>query len=144
MSARRLLLLLPAAAALAALTACTVTAAPGPDSTASAPSPAAPADGTPGAPPTAATGAAGDVASAACPSGATLQKLVELPEGVTFGGVECVQGWAGADPQGPNVGDGVYLFRHTAGTGWKYYGEGSGYDCADLGVTEPAPFCISG
>ncbi|MFI0794337.1 hypothetical protein ACH4OY_16870 [Micromonospora rubida] len=72
-----------------------------------------------------------------------LQKLVELPKGVTFGSVECMKGRAGADPQGPNGGDGVYLFHYNAGTGWKYYGAGSGYDCKDLGLTEPAPFCIS-
>ncbi|WP_213009082.1 hypothetical protein [Paractinoplanes toevensis] len=87
--------------------------------------------------------APGGVESADCPSGTVLQKLVELPKGATFGNVECVKGWAGADPQGPNVGDGVYLFHYKAGTGWKYYGEGSGYDCKDLGLTQPAPFCIS-
>ncbi|QDY07853.1 hypothetical protein FJK98_12300 [Micromonospora sp. HM134] len=88
--------------------------------------------------------AAGGVKSADCPSGTDLQKLVELPKGMTFGSVECVKDWAGAVPQGPKTGDGVYLFHYTAGTGWKYYGEGSGYDCKDLGLTEPAPFCISG
>ncbi|MEU7750871.1 hypothetical protein AB0B57_21250 [Micromonospora sp. NPDC049101] len=80
---------------------------------------------------------------AKCPSAKTLEKLVELPKGWTFGSVECVQDWAGADPQGPNPGDGVYLFRFVVGTGWKYYGDGSGYDCKDLGLAEPAPFCIS-
>ncbi|MGC4755417.1 hypothetical protein [Micromonospora trifolii] len=73
----------------------------------------------------------------------TLQTLVELPKGWTFGSVQCVKDWAGADPQGPNAGDGVYLFHYVTGTGWKYYGDGSGYDCKDLGLTEPAPFCIS-
>jgi hypothetical protein len=141
MSARRLLLL-PAATVLFALTACAATAAPSPGSTASASASAASA-GTPGAAPTVTTKAPGGTKSAACPSGTTLQKLVELPKGVTFGSVECVKGWAGADPQGPNVGDGVYLFHYKAGTGWKYYGDGSGYDCKDLGLNEPAPFCIS-
>ncbi|MCG5446011.1 hypothetical protein NIE79_004575 [Micromonospora sp. NIE79] len=69
--------------------------------------------------------------------------MVELPKGWTFGGVQCVKDWAGADPQGPTAGDGVYLFHYVTGTGWKYYGDGSGYDCKDLGLTEPAPFCIS-
>ena len=136
MSARRLLLL-PAVTVLLALTACG-TEESGSGSTASAP-----ANGTPSPTSTVTTTTAGDVKSADCPSGATLQKLVELPKGVTFGKVECVKDWAGADPQGPNVGDGVYLFHYTAGTGWKYYGEGSGYDCKDLGLTVPAPFCIS-
>jgi len=147
MSVRRLLLL-PAATVLFALTACAATAASGPGSTASAPASAAPAsaapaDSAPGATPTVTTKAPGGIKSADCPSGTTLQKLVELPKGVTFGGVECVKGWAGADPQGGNAGDGVYLFHYKAGTGWKYYGEGSGYDCEELGLNEPAPFCIS-
>ncbi|MFI9641371.1 hypothetical protein ACIG87_15125 [Micromonospora sp. NPDC051925] len=89
------------------------------------------------------TEASGDIKSADCPSGTILQSLVELPKGASFGSVECVKDWAGADPQGANVGDGVYLFHYKAGTGWKYYGEGSGYDCKDLGLTESAPFCIS-
>ncbi|MGC4886409.1 hypothetical protein [Micromonospora sp. DT227] len=142
MSARRLLL--PAATVLFVLTACSATEEPGTGATASAPASAAPANGAPGATPTVTAKAAGGVRSADCPSGTDLQKLVELPSGMTFGSVECVQGWAGAVPQGPKTGDGVYLFHHTAGTGWKYYGEGSGYDCTDLGLTEPAPFCVSG
>ncbi|PYC69284.1 hypothetical protein C7C45_16520 [Micromonospora arborensis] len=81
--------------------------------------------------------------SAKCPSAKTLETLVELPKGWTFGSVECVKDWAGADPQGPTAGDGVYLFHLVTDTGWKYYGDGSGYDCKDLGLSEPAPFCIS-
>lgn len=131
MSARRLLLL-PAAAVLLGLTACGAEAAPGLG-------PSASGSGAPGAP---AAPAAEPAVATNCPSAAALQKLVELPKGQTFGRVQCVDGWAGADPQGPNTGDGVYLF-HKAGTGWKYYGEGSGYDCKDLGLTKPAPFCIS-
>ena len=149
MSARHLRLL-PAAAVLFALAACDATAAPGPDPTASGPgSPAAvaaseaAAGGAAGASPAVATKAPGGVKSADCPSGATLQKLVELPKGKTFGSVQCVKGWAGADPEGGSAGDGVYLFHYKDGTGWKYYGEGSGYDCKDLGLDEPAPFCIS-
>ncbi|MFE9193032.1 hypothetical protein ACFYL6_25860 [Micromonospora sp. NPDC007208] len=79
--------------------------------------------------------------SVTCPSAKSLEALVELPKGWTFGSVQCVKDWAGADPQGPTAGDGVYLFHYKAGTGWKYYGDGSGYDCKDLGLTE-APFCI--
>ena len=142
MSARRLLLL-PAATVLFALTACGATTAPIAGSTVSAPASAAPADGAPGATPAVATNAPGGVRSAGCPSGTTLQTLVELPKGQTFGKVQCVKDWAGADPQGPDTGDGVYLFHYKAGTGWKYYGDGSGYDCKDLGLNEPAPFCIS-
>ncbi|MBW4704410.1 hypothetical protein [Micromonospora sp. RL09-050-HVF-A] len=136
MSARRLLL--PAVTVLFALTACGATEESGPGSTASAP-----ASGTPSPTSTVNITTAGDVKSADCPSASTLQKLVELPAGMTFGKVECVKDWAGAAPQGPKAGDGVYLFHYTAGTGWKYYGEGSGHDCKDLGLTVPAPFCIS-
>lgn len=149
MSARRLLLLLPAAAVLFALTACNATAAPGAapaapgsGSPAAAPASASAATGAASATPAAATKTPGGAKSADCPSGATLQKLVELPQGQTFGRVQCVKDWAGADPEGPNPGDGVYLFHLKAG-GWKYYGEGSGYDCKDLGLKEPAPFCVS-
>ncbi|MEV4772896.1 hypothetical protein [Micromonospora humida] len=159
MSARRFLLLpaavvlfvpacsateAPRADATASAPTATATAAPSGSSTVSAPATAAPTDGTPATRPTVTAKAAGGVASANCPSGTDLQKLIELPKGMTFGNVECVKGWAGAVPQGPKTGDGVYLFHYTAGTGWKYYGEGSGYDCRDLGLTEPAPFCISG
>jgi hypothetical protein len=80
--------------------------------------------------------------SPACPSAEQLAALVDLPKGQAFGDVQCVKDWAGASPQGPGPGA-AYLFHHKAGTGWKYYGEGTGYDCKDLGLTEPAPFCIS-
>ncbi|WP_039905365.1 hypothetical protein [Micromonospora lupini] len=83
----------------------------------------------------------GTATSAKCPSAKTLEALVELPKGWTFGSVDCVKDWAGADPEGPGVGDGSYLFHFVPGTGWKYYGDGSGYDCVDLGLKE-APFCI--
>ena len=138
MSARRLLLP-PAATVLFALTACGATTAPGSGSPASGP-------GSPAAVPTSGATAPrtlGGTESADCPSGTVLQELVELPKGQTFGKVQCVKDWAGADPQGPDTGDGVYLFHYKAGTGWKYYGDGSGYDCKDLGLNEPAPFCIS-
>ena len=146
MSARHLLLL-PAAAALLALTACDPAAAPGPaasgpGSPAAVPASSAAADVTPTATPPAPAKAPQGARSADCPSAATLQKLVKLPKGWTFGEINCVKGWAGADPQGPNAGDGVYIFQYKAATGWKYYGDGSGYDCADLGIKE-APFCIS-
>jgi hypothetical protein len=85
----------------------------------------------------------GGATSAKCPSAKTLETLVDLPKGWSFGSVQCVENWAGADPQGPTAGDGVYLFHYKAATGWRYYGEGSGYDCKDLGLKEPAPFCIS-
>ncbi|MEU8327740.1 hypothetical protein [Micromonospora sp. NPDC048839] len=135
----RPLLLLPFAAVLFALPACGAKPAPGPTPTASAPTSAAAATGAPSASPAVAAPAGG---SAECPSAKTLEKLVELPKGWTFGTVQCVQDWAGADPQGPTAGDGWYLFHFVAGTGWKYYGDGSGYDCVDLGLKE-APFCIS-
>src|SRR4051812_19791750 len=98
MSARRLLLL-PAAAALFAMAACDdPTAAPAPGSVASAP----------------ASAVAADANGADCPSGPALQRLVELPKGLTFGRVECVGGWAGAGTEGAGAGDGAYLFHYQA------------------------------
>ncbi|MET8147168.1 hypothetical protein ACIBSW_11990 [Actinoplanes sp. NPDC049668] len=56
--------------------------------------------------------------------------------------VECWKSWATADPEGPTPGDGVYLFHYKTGTGWRYHSQGSGYDCADLGITAgDPPFC---
>jgi len=80
---------------------------------------------------------------AECPSAKALEKLVDLPKGWHFvaSSVECWKGWATADPEGPTPGDGVYLFRYQNGTGWRYHSQGSGYDCKDLGINEPAPFC---
>lgn len=81
--------------------------------------------------------------TAPCPSAKALEKLADLPEGWRFvpSSVECWHDWATADPEGPNDGDGLYLFRYRAGTGWKYHSQGSAYDCAALGLREPAPFC---
>ena len=81
--------------------------------------------------------------TAPCPSVRALEKLADLPEGWRFvpSSVECWQDWATADPEGPNDGDGLYLFRYRAGKGWKYNSQGSAYDCAALGLREPAPFC---
>ena len=81
--------------------------------------------------------------TAPCPSAKALEKLADLPEGWRFvpSSVECWHDWATADPQGPNDGDGIYLLRYRAGKGWKYHSQGSAYDCAALGIREPAPFC---
>jgi hypothetical protein len=140
---RHRLLLLPPAAALLALSGCASVpaAAPAPAN----PGSAKPAATDPGsAKPAASDPVATKTASADdCPSAQELEKLVELPKGWHFGSVECSQGWAGADPEGPEAGDGVYLFHFKEGAGWRYYGEGSGYDCKDLKIEEPAPFCIS-
>ncbi|MEU7614019.1 hypothetical protein [Micromonospora sp. NPDC049204] len=136
----RPLLLLPFAAVLFALPACGAKPAPGPSPTASAPTSAAPATGAPSASSAVAAPAGG---SAECPTVEALQKLVELPKGSSLTTVQCVKDWAAADPQGPSTGDGVYLFHFVAGTGWKYSDQGSGWDCKELGLTEPAPFCVS-
>ena len=134
MSARHILLL-PFAALLFGVSACGSEAPSGPGPTASAPT----ATGAVSASPVA-TPAAG---VADCPSTTTLQTLVELPKGWSLAKAQCIKDWAAADPQGPTAGDGVYLFHYTAGTGWKYYDQGSGWDCKELGLSEPAPFCIS-
>ncbi|CCH15796.1 Protein of unknown function [Micromonospora lupini str. Lupac 08] len=135
MSARHLLLL-PVVTVLIGLSACDSGEPAGPSPTASAPTSAA---GAPSASPAAASPAAG---TADCPTATALQTLVELPKDWSFGEVKCFKDWATADPQGPTAGDGVYLFRYVAGTGWKYYDQGSDWDCKDLGISE-APFCVS-
>ena len=78
-----------------------------------------------------------------CPSAKALEKLVDLPEGWHFvpSKVQCWKGWATAEPRRTTPGDGVYLFRYHAGTGWRYHSQGSAFDCKDLGINEPAPFC---
>jgi hypothetical protein len=155
MSARNHLLM-PAAAVLFGLTACTATPAPAP---ASAPPSAAPTSAvSPSAAPTPAVSpsaapATSDVpataaptATAGCPSAKALEKLVDLPKGWYFkpSSVECWKGWAWADPETTTPGDGIYLFKYTAGQGWRYHSQGSGYHCEDLGIHESAPFCQYG
>jgi hypothetical protein len=79
-----------------------------------------------------------------CPSAKTLEKLVDLPKDwyLVPSSVECWRVWATAEPDGPNRGDGVYLFQYKSGTGWRFHSEGSGYDCDDLGITSGSPpFC---
>lgn len=39
----------------------------------------------------------------------------------------------------PLSAHGVYLFRYVTGAGLKYYDQGSGWDCKDLGLSEPVP-----
>jgi hypothetical protein len=80
-----------------------------------------------------------------CPSAPALEGLVELPTGFSFvpGSVQCAQGWAAVGLKRPAAGDGVYLFHYKTGTGWRYYDEGTGWDCEDLRITGPAPFCVS-
>ncbi|MDG4788722.1 hypothetical protein O7626_22820 [Micromonospora sp. WMMD1102] len=56
--------------------------------------------------------------------------------------MSCWRNWATAEPEGPTVGDGAYLFHHRAGTGWRYHSRGSGFYCEDLGITSGnPPFC---
>ncbi|MCG5468301.1 hypothetical protein LADH09A_002161 [Micromonospora sp. LAH09] len=83
--------------------------------------------------------------SLTCPSTQTLGTLVELPAGWSFASreVECVETWAAADVQRPDAGGVIYLFHYTAGTGWRFQEQGTGWDCGDLGLTEPASFCTS-
>ncbi|MEU7590397.1 hypothetical protein AB0A95_29400 [Micromonospora sp. NPDC049230] len=35
----------------------------------------------------------------------------------------------------------IYLFHYSAGTGWRYHDQGSGWNCTDLDLIRPAPFC---
>ena len=84
--------------------------------------------------------------STACPSAKTLERVIgeteeALPEDWHFVQVRCWKAWATAGVTGPTHGDGVYLFRYGAGTGWRYHSQGSGYHCEDIGIHEPAPFC---
>ena len=76
-----------------------------------------------------------------CPSPRTLERLADLPEDWSFPapGVNCWRTWATAKPEGPNRGDGIFLFRYTSGGGWRYHSQGSAYACADLGITSGKP-----
>ena len=79
-----------------------------------------------------------------CPSAKTLERLADLPDGWSFpsSGVQCWRAWATAEPKSPTAGDGIYLFQYKPGTGWRYHSQGSGYLCADLGITSGRPpFC---
>lgn len=79
-----------------------------------------------------------------CPSAEKLERLVDLPKDWYFvpSSVECWRTWATARPDGPNHGDGDYLFHYKAGTGWKYHSQGSAFNCEDLGITSGnPPFC---
>ena|ERR1700754_863056 len=149
--------LLPVTAILFGLAACSSTPSSAPRS--AAPVPAAPiSTGRASSTPTSAAlpdGAAASSHAVAtrspdrgagggnCPSATALGKLVSLPKGWSFipSSVECWKGWATAEPQGPDSGDGVYLFQYKAGAGWRYHSQGSAYECEDLGIDEAAPFC---
>ena len=124
---------LPVITVLFGLAACTPAA-----SSAPAPAPA------PSASPVKASKSLGpEHGSGVCPSAKEFEKLVELPTGWHFApsSVKCWNSWATAAPEGPDTGDGIYLFRYGSSTGWRYHSQGSGYVCEDLGIHEPAPFC---
>ncbi|MEV4847442.1 hypothetical protein AB0K20_30025 [Micromonospora matsumotoense] len=93
----------------------------------------------PSAPPAAAPG------QPDCPSIETLGDLVELPSDWSFAstGVQCAQTWAAAEVRRPAGGNVRYLFHYTPDTGWRYQDQGTEWDCAELGLTRPAPFCTS-
>jgi hypothetical protein len=160
-------LVLPAAVVLFGLTACGSTAssapasatppsasatpASAPASPASAPASSAPARAS-SAPATASSAPATETPAArdsldpehgsgVCPPAKEFEKLVDLPEGWHFKRVKCWKSWATAEPEGPNKGDGIYLFRYASDAGWRYHSQGSGYFCKDLGINESAPFC---
>ncbi|MEU8230089.1 hypothetical protein AB0C12_10855 [Actinoplanes sp. NPDC048967] len=86
-----------------------------------------------------------------CPSPKSLERIARdlppdeaLPDNWHFPAstVECWRTWATAAPEGPGRGDGVYLFRYRSDTGWRYHSQGSGYQCAELGITSGSPpFC---
>lgn len=92
----------------------------------------------PSAPPAAAPSAEPD-----CPTIETLGNLVELPPDWSFAPteVQCAETWAAADVKRPTGGNVRYLFHYTAGTGWRFHEQGTEWDCQDLGLTRPAPFC---
>ncbi|GIM93260.1 hypothetical protein [Paractinoplanes toevensis] len=78
-----------------------------------------------------------------CPSIETLGDLVELPPDWSFAstGVQCAETWAAADVKRPTGGNVRYLFHYTTDTGWRYHEQGTDWDCKELGLTQPAPFC---
>ena len=149
MSARNRLLL-PAAAVLLGLSACTaapsVAASSAPASSAAVPS-AVPTSAAPAtvAPATSAAPAKKPSGrpAAGCPSAKTLERLVDLPRDkhIVAASVQCWKSWAWADAKGPKPGDGIYLFHRRPGQGWQYHSQGSAFECRDLGIHEPAPFC---
>ena len=80
-----------------------------------------------------------------CPSIETLGDLVELPQDWSFAStrVQCVETWAAAEVKRSAAGNVRYLFHYTTDTGWRYYEQRAAWDCAELGLTRPAPFCTS-
>ncbi|WP_328340746.1 hypothetical protein [Micromonospora sp. NBC_00421] len=96
------------------------------------------------APPAAAPGTTGPE-TPDCPSIQTLGDLVELPQDWSFASttVQCAETWAAADVKRPAGGNVRYLFHYTIDTGWRYYEQGTGWECKELGLTRPAPFCTS-
>ena len=80
-----------------------------------------------------------------CPSIETLGDLVELPQNWSFAStrVQCAETWAAADVKRPAGGNVRYLFHYTTATGWRYHDQGTQWDCRELGLTQPAPFCTS-
>ncbi|MFI5927760.1 hypothetical protein ACIA3K_17445 [Micromonospora sp. NPDC051543] len=95
--------------------------------------------------PPAASGTGDGAQTVDCPSTQVLGDLVELPAGWTFSSrpVECAQTWAAVDVERPGAGGLIYLFHYTPGTGWRFQDQGNGWDCTELGLTEPASFCTS-
>jgi hypothetical protein len=78
----------------------------------------------------------------------TLQKVAGLPAGDKLTGVQCWHGWASAGEIAASPdrqGDGLIVFRYTAGQGWRKWGEGSALDCKQMGIKkipgDPPPFC---
>ncbi|GAA0524248.1 hypothetical protein GCM10010172_00820 [Paractinoplanes ferrugineus] len=81
----------------------------------------------------------------ACPSIEILADLVELPQDWSFASsrVQCAESWASTDVKRPTGGNIHYLFHYAADTGWRYQEQGTGWNCQELGLTKPAPFCTS-
>jgi hypothetical protein len=159
MSARHLML--PVAAVLFGLPACASTPSPAPIATAppsTAPTADTPTGTTPATkapavkaptPPAATKTADRTAEDVKCPSAATLERAARnapadesLPENWRLVHVECWKGWVRAGTEGPNTGDGKYLFRYRAGSGWRYHSQGSAYECKALGIHERSPFCV--
>ncbi|MFY1585276.1 hypothetical protein ACN267_12255 [Micromonospora sp. WMMD734] len=80
-----------------------------------------------------------------CPTVETLGDLVELPKDWSFASadVQCAQTWAAVEVKRPAGGNVRYLFHYTADAGWRYQEQGTEWDCEELGLTMPAPFCTS-
>jgi hypothetical protein len=94
-----------------------------------------------------ATSATSKLSGHGCPvTATTLNRVPGLPDGyrITPDTVRCWKDWASGWDRNQQ-GDGMYLFRYSPSVGWRIHGQGSAFDCAELGIrkdsNDPPPFC---